>query len=133
MSVVGRDLPHDSALGHVSGESIYIDDMPPSRGELYVGYLGSPFAHGRVKSLDLDAASKVEGVAGLFTWKDLAHNRMGPILQDEILLVEDVAEFLGQPVVVIAADSQKALAKAKAAIKLEMEELEPVLTISEAR
>lgn len=133
MSVVGRDLPHDSARGHVSGESVYIDDMPPSRGELQVGYLGSPFAHGRLRSLNLEAARKIEGVAGLFTWKDLAHNRMGPILQDEILLVEEVAEFLGQPVVVIAAESQKALAEAKAAIELDMEELEPVLTISEAR
>lgn len=130
---MGRDLPHDSARGHVSGESVYVDDMPVSSGELLVGYFGSPVAHGRIKELDLSEALGLEGVEALFTHKDLAHNRMGPILQDEVLLVEDTAEFLGQPIVVIAARSQEALAKAKAAIKIEMEELSPVLTVNEAR
>ena len=88
MSVVGRDLPHDSAEGHVSGESIYVDDMPVSNAEVQVGYFGSPYAHGRIKKLDLSEAEKICGVVGLFTYKDLHHNKMGPILQDEVLLVE---------------------------------------------
>lgn len=133
MSVVGRDLPHDSANGHVSGESIYVDDMPPSNAEVYVGYFGSPYAHGRVKSIDLSKAEALPDVVGLFTHKDLHHNKFGPILQDEVLLVEEVAEFLGQPIVVIAAETEKAVEKAKALIKVEMEELKPVLTINEAR
>lgn len=133
MSVVGRDIPHDSAQGHVTGESIYIDDMPISNAEVFVGYFGSPYAHGKIKALDLSEAEKIPGVVGLFTYKDLAHNLMGPILQDEILLVEDVAEFLGQPIVVIAAESKTALEAGRDAIKLDMEELEPVLTINEAK
>ncbi len=126
MSVVGRNLPHDSAEGHVSGESIYIDDIPPQRNELIVDYLGSPFAHGKLKSIDTSEASKIPGVVALFTHKDLAHNKFGPILQDEVLLVEDIALFLGQPVVVIAAENRPAIARAKKAIKIEMEELKPV-------
>lgn len=58
MSIVGKNLPHDSAAGHVSGESVYIDDMQPTRNELLVDYFGSPFAHGKVRSLNLDAARK---------------------------------------------------------------------------
>ena len=133
MSVMGRDIPHDSARGHVTGESVYVDDMPFSRGELLVGYLGSPVAHGRIKKLDLQKASEVEGVMGLFTYRDLHHNRLGPILQDEVLLVEEVSEFLGQPIVVIAAESRKALETARESIELEIEELPPVLTVNEAR
>lgn len=133
MSVVGRNLPHDSAVGHVSGESIYIDDVPPQRNEVLVDYLGSPFAHGKLKSIDTSEALKIPGVVALFTHNDLAHNKFGPILQDEVLLVEDVAMFLGQPVVVIAAETRAAIAQAKKAIKIEMEELKPVLTINEAK
>ncbi|MBK9141102.1 MAG: xanthine dehydrogenase molybdopterin binding subunit [Candidatus Melainabacteria bacterium] len=133
MSVVGRNLPHDSAREHVSGESIYIDDMPASKNELFVDFVGSPVAHGRLVSIDLSAAAKIEGVVGLFTHADLAHNKFGPILQDEVLLVEDELEFIGQPVVVVAAETKTALAKAKKAVRLEIEELEPVLTIDEAR
>jgi xanthine dehydrogenase large subunit len=133
MSVVGRNIPHDSAEGHVSGESIYIDDMPPMRNEVQVDYLGSPYAHGKLKSIDFSEALKIPGVVACFTHKDLHHNLLGPIIQDEPLLVEDEAMFLGQPVVVIAAETKAAIAKAKKAIKIEMEELVPTLTINEAK
>ena len=132
MSVVGRNIPHDSAEGHVSGESIYIDDMPPLRNELIVDYVGSPFAHGKLKSIDCSAALRIPGVVACYTHEDLPHNRLGPIIQDEPLLVDDEAMFLGQPVVVIAAENKAALAKAKKAVKIEMEELTPTLTVNEA-
>lgn len=133
MQVVGKSLHHDSAPGHVSGTSIYIDDMPPQKNELIVDTFGSPFAHGKIESLDLTDAALVPGVVGLFTYKDLHHNKFGPILQDEILLVEDIAEFIGQPIVVIAAENRAAISEARARIKLKMTELEPVLTIDQAK
>ena len=79
MSIVGKNIPHDSAPGHVSGESVYIDDIPMSRNEVLVDYFGSPYAHGRIRSLDLSEALKVPGVVALFTYKDLHHNVFGPI------------------------------------------------------
>jgi xanthine dehydrogenase large subunit len=131
---VGRNLPHDSARGHVSGESIYIDDIPFSRNELLVDfYWHRSIAHGRIASLDLSEAAKVPGVAALFTYKDLAHNLFGAIIQDEPLLAEDVVTFIGQPIVVIAAETREAIAAAKAAIRIEIEAYEPVFTIDEAK
>jgi len=133
MSSVGRNIPHDSARGHVSGESIYVDDMPPLRGELLVDFVWSPVAHGRIRSIDLDAARHLDGVVALLTYRDLHHNKFGPIIQDELLLAEDVVTFIGQPVVVVAAETRAALRAARLAIKLDIETLEPVFTIDEAR
>ena len=63
-----------------------------------------------------------------YTYKDLVKNVFGPITQDEILLVEDESQFIGQPIVVIAATSRKRpIIAAKAAIELDMEELESTL------
>ena len=132
MTIVGKNIPHDSAAGHVSGASIYVDDMAPARNELLVDILYSPVAHGRILSLDLREAAAVPGVAGLFTHRDLHHNRLGPIIQDEPLLAEDVCTFIGQPIVVVAAESRDAIRAAKAAIQLDIEELEPILTIDGA-
>ncbi|RYX92947.1 xanthine dehydrogenase molybdopterin binding subunit, partial [bacterium] len=133
MSVVGKNIPHDSAKGHVSGESVFIDDMPFAKNELLVDFLGSPVAHGKIKSLDLSEALKIEGIAGLYTYKDLdGFNVFGPIIQDEHLLVEETATFMGEPIVVIAGENKKAIEKAKRAIKLEMEELTPIFTIDDA-
>lgn len=133
MSVVGKDMPHDSAVGHVSGESIYIDDMPSAKNELLVDFVGSPVACGHIKSVDYSEALKIKGVVACYTYKDLPGiNEFGPIIQDEVLLCEDHSSFIGEPIVVIAAETRKALAKAKKAVKLVVEELEPALSIDAA-
>jgi xanthine dehydrogenase large subunit len=133
MSSVGQNIPHDSARGHVTGESVYIDDMPFAKNELLADFLFSPVAHGRIRTLDLAPARELAGVVALFTYRDLHHNLFGPIIQDELLLAEDVVSFIGQPIVVIAAESRAAIAAAKAAILLDIEPLEPVFTIDEAK
>ena len=133
MPSVGKNIPHDSAVGHVSGESIYIDDMAPLRGELIVDFVWSPVAHGRIRSIEIEVARQLPGIAGLFTYRDLHHNLFGAIIQDEFLLAEEIVSFIGHPIVVIAAESRAAIRAAKAAIKIDIEELEPVFTIDEAK
>jgi xanthine dehydrogenase large subunit len=133
MSAVGKDIPHDSARGHVTGESIYVDDRAPLRGELIVDFFWSPVAHGRIRSLNLEKARAVPGVVGLFTHKDLHHNLFGAIIQDEILIAEDEVTFIGQPIVVIGAESRAAIRAAKQAIEIDIERLEPTFTIDEAK
>jgi xanthine dehydrogenase large subunit len=133
VTTVGKNIPHDSAAGHVSGESLYVDDVPFAKNELIVDHFWSPVAHGRIRSLDTTAACAVPGVVALFTYHDLAHNLFGPIIKDEILLAEDTVTFIGQPIVVIAAESREAIRLAKAAIKIDIEKLEPVFTIDEAK
>jgi xanthine dehydrogenase large subunit len=127
---IGKDVPHDSARGHVTGQSLYVDDLPSLPGELVVDFVWSPYAHARIKSIELP--DRIDGIAGLFTYKDLAHNLLGPIVQDEPLLVEEVCTFRGQPIVVIAAETRAAAQAAKSAIRIEYEELAPILTIDEA-
>ncbi|MGN6186291.1 MAG: xanthine dehydrogenase molybdopterin binding subunit [Thermoanaerobaculia bacterium] len=127
---VGHDVPHDSARGHVSGESIYIDDIPPMHRELIVDFVWSPYAHAKIKSIALP--EHVDGVVALYTHRDLVHNELGPIIADEPLLASDVCTFIGQPIVVIAAETRDAINAAKRAIQIEYEELTPILTIEDA-
>ncbi|HEX8251609.1 MAG TPA: hypothetical protein VF846_00565, partial [Thermoanaerobaculia bacterium] len=131
-SYVGKDVPHDSARGHVTGESMYVDDLPPLANELVVDFVWCPHARARIKSIELADAQLLDEVAGLYTYEDLAHNAFGPVTKDEPLLAENECFFRGQPIVVIAAESQEAANAAKRAIRLEYEELPPILTIEEA-
>src|SRR5262249_4918970 len=134
MPVVGKNIPHDSARGHVTGESIYVDDIPMQKNELIVDFFWSPVAHGRIKSIDLADAQKVPGVVGLYTHKDIpGRNKFGPIIEDEDLLAEEYVRFIGHPIVVIAAEDKSAIKKAKQALKVAIEELEPVLSIDQAK
>jgi xanthine dehydrogenase large subunit len=130
---VGKNIPHDSARGHATGASIFVDDILPARNELFVGIVGSPVAHGRIVSVDLSAVLKIDGVVIALTSKDIpGHNLFGPIIRDEHLLVDEVADFLGDPVVLIAANSREALRLARKAVRMHVEPLPPIFTIDEA-
>jgi xanthine dehydrogenase large subunit len=131
--IVGKDIPHDSAVGHVTGESIFLDDIAPLSGELLAGIVPAPIAHGKLKRVDISPATKIPSVATALTARDTpGHNLFGPVLKDEMLLVEDEIAFLGQPLAIIAAETTEALEAARRAIVYELEELPPILTIDEA-
>lgn len=126
-------IPHDSARGHVTGESIFLDDRPFQRGELQVGLVTSPVAHGRLRYVDVQAALELPGVAGIFTAADLHHNCWGTIIQDQPLLAAEEVCYCGEPIAVIAAEDVKTLRQARRLIRLEIEPLPAILSIAEAR
>src|SRR5205823_1195813 len=95
--------------------------------------VGSPLAHGKLKSIDFGGAREVAGIVAIFTAKDVpGHNKFGPVVKDEPLLVEDEAVYLGQPVVLIAGTSRDAIRAAKKLIKIEMVPVPPIFSVDEA-
>ena len=48
---------HDSALKHVTGQALYIDDIPEPPGTLHGALVLSPIAAGRLRGLDLSQAA----------------------------------------------------------------------------
>ncbi|TVP80102.1 MAG: xanthine dehydrogenase [Puniceicoccaceae bacterium] len=105
----------DSSL-HVSGRSQYIDDVPAPQGMLHAAVFGSPIAHGKIGSLDLEAARAYPGVHAVFTHGDIpGHPFIGALVQDEALLAKDELRFQGQPIALIVAETHEA---AREAVKL---------------
>jgi xanthine dehydrogenase large subunit len=130
---VGRTIPHDSAVGHVTGGAAYIADVPRRSDELIVGFVPSPMASGRIQRLDLAAAREVTGVVDLFGAADLpAARRFGPLFQDEPILADGEVLYVGQPVVVIAAETQEAVDMARRLVRIEIEPTPPILSIEQA-
>ena len=115
MSLLGKSLPHDSARIHVTGEAIYIDDMPPLRDEVLVDFVGSPLAHARLKTVDVSAAARLQGIVAAFTRADVpGENTFGPVFHDEELLAESECHYVGQPIVVLAGTNRKQVLQAAA-------------------
>lgn len=134
MNYVGQNIPHDSAAGHVTGESQFIDDVPPAFGEVLVDVVGSPVAHGRIRAIDVAAARRVPGIVGAFKAGDLpGHNDYGPIVKDDRVLAHETVRFVGEPVVMLAGESRQALAAAKRLVQIDVEPLPAILSIDAAR
>ena len=131
--VVGKQVPHDSAVGHVTGEALFVDDLPSAKNELIVDYIASPVAHGKIKSLNYEELAKMDGIVEVFTHADIpGDNLYGPVIKDERFLAEDIVEYVGQPIAIIAGESRRAIRLAKKHTLLEIQELNPVFTIDEA-
>ena len=116
------------APGHVTGRSIYVDDIPAMDGMLYIKIFDSPVAHGKIRSVDHKEAGQTEGVIKIFSYKDIpGENQIGGIIPDEPLLADTEVHFCGQPLLIIAAESEDAAEEALHAIKIDIEPL-PVIT-----
>ncbi|MEI8049241.1 MAG: xanthine dehydrogenase molybdopterin binding subunit [Bacteroidota bacterium] len=126
------DLKHDSAIKHVTGQSVYVNDLAANR-QLVGRVVYSPEAHARISLIDTKAALKLNGVVAILTHKDIpGKNQMGPVIHDEPCLAEDEVTFIGQAIVLIAAETEEAAIKAEKLIRIEFEELETILDLREA-
>ncbi|MFZ4412601.1 MAG: xanthine dehydrogenase molybdopterin binding subunit [Bacteroidales bacterium] len=133
MNTEGKSIYHDSAIKHVSGKSIYINDMQAASGMLHGKVVYSPYAHARILSFKLEKARQLNGVHAILSYKDIPGiNQMGPVIHDEPCLAIDSVHFIGQAVFLIAADSKEIALNAKKLIEIEYEILKPVTTLEEA-
>lgn len=125
--------PHESAAKHVTGEAVYVDDIPVNDQLLVGRVVYSPHAHARITSFDLAAAKKVSGVHAVLCHSDIpGHNQMGPVVKDELCLAVDTVTFVGQAIFLIAAETEEQCLEAQRRIQITYEPLESILTLEKA-
>lgn len=130
---VGRNVKHESAPKHVSGEAIYIDDRLEFPNQLHVYARLSERAHARITRLDVTPCYQFPGVAIALTAADVPGQLdIGPVVAGDPLLADGKVEYVGQMVLAVAADSLETARKAAMAAIVEYEDLEPVLDVVEA-
>ncbi len=131
---VAQALEHDSAIKHVTGQAVYVDDIPEPQGTLHIAVGSAAAAQGKITRIDLVAVKASPGVICVLTADDIPGlNDVSPThTHDDPVLVADRVNFFGQPVFAVAAET---FAQAKAAARLGIVECdadEPVLTIDQA-
>jgi xanthine dehydrogenase large subunit len=126
-------ITHESAKEHVSGTAEYIDDRTFLKNELIVDVYFSPLAHAKITRIDVSKALEHKGIVGVYLAQDLALNIWGNIFHDQPFLADKLVSYVGEPIAIIAGENHEAVLQAKKLIKVEFEELKPVLSISKAR
>jgi xanthine dehydrogenase large subunit len=128
-------LPHDSAHKHVTGEALYVDDLPEPAGTAHL-YLGlSDRAHAKIISLDLDAVRASPGVLAVLTSVDIpgVNDMSSTGRHDEVLLSSDLVSYHRQPIFAVVGETRDAARRACLAAKVTYEDLTPIVTVEEAR
>ena len=115
------------SIGHVTGKSIYVDDIPTIQGTAYGVVFDSPVAHGTIKSVDYSRARALPGVIEILTHQHIpGENQIGSIFPDEELFATDEVHFQGQPIALVVAETEQIAFKARKLITIEIEEKEIV-------
>lgn len=116
---------------HVTGTSVYLDDLPILQGTLFAAAYGSPVAHGILHQLELTEALQMPGVVRIFTAKDIpGENQIGGIIPDEPLFADHHIHFAGMPLALVVAQSRDA---ASAAVKKIRAIIDPLEVITNPR
>ena len=131
---LGARAPRVDVEEKVTGTGIYPDDVYMD-GMLYASAVRSAYPRARVLAIHTEEAAALPGVAGVFTAADIpGTNKVGHLKKDwdTMIAVGDVTHYLGDAVCLVAAEDQETLARAKALVKVDYEELPMVRSPREA-
>jgi len=127
--VVGENLDRVDAPSKTLGEALYADDLYFD-GMLYGTAVRSRYPRARVLSIDTSAAKACEGVVCVLTADDIpGTQKIGHLKQDYDVMIPigKVTHFLGDAIALVAAETEGQARAAAALVKVEYEELLPVL------
>ncbi len=126
-------VPHDSAAKHVSGEALYIDDLPEPAGMLHAAVGLSARAHAEIVRMDLNKVRGAPGVVTVVTAQDIPGvNDVGPVFPGDPLLADGAVEYAGQALFAVAAETVEQARRAARLAEVEYRERAAVLSIEDA-
>jgi carbon-monoxide dehydrogenase large subunit len=138
---VGQPLTRREDARLLSGRGRYVDDVHLD-GMVHAALFRSSRAHGRIRSIDVAAASAVPGVIAVFTPADLAavlkpiRPRIAAMPGFEhflqLPLATDKVRYVGEPMAVVVATTPYIAEDAASLISADIEDLPPVLTWEQA-
>ena len=134
---VSQSVKRKEDVRFLVGKGQYIDDVMP-QDALCAQFLLSPVAHAKIISIDVDAARDSSGVHAVYTAEDLIEAGLKNRMKTELLvlngdarvpdpartvLAEGKVRFVGDPVVIVIADTINQARDAIELIEFEFEEL----------
>jgi 4-hydroxybenzoyl-CoA reductase alpha subunit len=132
-AVVSHSVTRYDAPDKVTGRAKYTADLRlPDM--IHGKILGSPIAHGLIKSIDVSRARALPGVYAVLTGADVPDTYYGvsPARYDEQILAKDRVRYVGDEVAAVAAVDERTAERALELIEVEYEQLPAVFDPHEA-
>jgi xanthine dehydrogenase large subunit len=133
-AVVREALPHDSAVGHVTGDAVYVDDIREPAGTLHMAPGYASIAAGRITGLDLEAVRKAPGVVAVLTAKDIpGANDVSPKgIGDDPVITPDKVSFHGQVAFAVVAETRLQARRAVRLARIATAPTMPIIDVDDA-
>ena len=131
-SYIGRSVPRPDARRLLEGRGKFVDNLQLPR-MLHAAFFRSPYAHARIRDIDLGLARAMPGVVAVYTGNDFAPHvtpYVGTLTHlaglrsaPQMPLAMDIARWQGEPIVMVVARSR---AQAEDAVAFVDADLDPL-------
>lgn len=141
---IGASTKRREDVRFLTGKGRYTDDIN-IRGQLYAHFVRSDVAHGRIKSVGIEAAEAMPGVHKVFTGADFAAvgglpcgwcvtDRFGKPMQEpkHPVLADGKVRYVGDPIAMVVAETLEQARDAGEALEIDIEELPAVVDMKAA-
>jgi len=129
---INKSIPRIDSTDKVGGSLLYLTDLKLENA-LYAYTFRSKVAHGKINAIYTEDAEKVNGVKAVLTYKDIpAMNGYGAIVPEIPVLAYDKVRYYGEPLALVAAETQEAALEALNRIKADITPLPVIHSIDEA-
>ena len=132
--LIGENLPRIDAIAKALGMAEYVDDIRID-GMIYGSAVRTKYPRALVKKIDIEDAKAYPGVVAVLTAKDIPGTiKVGHLKKDWDTLIPEgeITRYLGDAIVLVAAETKEALEEAKKLVKIDYEELTPITCPEEA-
>jgi aerobic carbon-monoxide dehydrogenase large subunit len=138
---IGRPRVRKEDARLITGRTRWTDNIVLN-GMLHIAMVRSPVAHGRITSIDVDAAKQMPGVVAVYTGADLDAEQSGlpcgwPINAEatpprHVSIAVDTVRCAGEIVAVVVARDAASAKDATEAVEVDYDPLDPVLDMDAA-
>ena len=136
---VSTGVRKKDAMSLVTGKPVYTGDMVPPNA-LRLKLLRSPHARAYIRSIDTSKAKLVPGVVCVLTWEDAPQSRFTTAGQTwpepspyDRLILDRQLRCCGDPVAIVAAETEQAAQQALKLIQVDYEVQTPLLDFTQAK
>ncbi len=132
----GRPVRRVEDLDLLRGAGTYVDNMKLD-GMLTLQFVRSPVAHAAITSIDVTRARQMPGIVAVYSATDLDFPDAPAFMMlhpDAVRpsLAKDRVNFVGDPVVVVVAESRALAMDAAELVEIDYEPIEPVVDMEDA-
>jgi CO/xanthine dehydrogenase Mo-binding subunit len=126
LQYIGQPCVRVDGKVKVTGAAQFVDDIEFGNNLLYAQIVESPYAHARIRKIDISEALKIPGVVKVVTGKDFPY-KFGLYMHDRYVFAQDRVRFVGEQVAAVIARNPRTAKNAAKLVKVEYAELPSIL------
>ncbi|MBN2383158.1 molybdopterin-dependent oxidoreductase [bacterium] len=129
---IGRSAVRNRIAELMSGKALFTDDYA-HQDLIYGALVTSPYPSASIRSIDTGRLDGLPGFIRVLTARDVpGKNSYGKVIRDREMLCRERVRMVGDPVVLVLAETEQQARDLAALVRVDYECFEPVLTVEQA-